>query len=365
MKKRVVFIDRDGTIIVEPAETKQVDRLDLLEFLPGAIGGLTMLARDTSYELVMVTNQDGLGTASFPEESFWPAHNAMLKTLAGEGVRFDNICIDRSFEHENLPTRKPGTGMLQQYLSGEYDLAGSFVVGDRATDLELARRLGGSGIFYGSENHSESVLSTTSWFELAQFLIARERSAKVERTTKETSIRIELGLYGSGRVRISTGIGFFDHMLDLFGHHAGFDLDIDAKGDLHVDEHHLVEDVGIALGEAIARALGGKQGIERYGFLLPMDESLATVALDLSGRSQLEWHAQFHREKVGDLPTEMFPHFFKSLADAVKCSLHIQVTGENEHHKIEAIFKGVARAFRIALKRDPFRRGIPSTKGVL
>jgi imidazoleglycerol-phosphate dehydratase/histidinol-phosphatase len=365
MKKRALFIDRDGTIIVEPKDTFQVDSLERLEFIPGAIGALSALARYTDFELVLVTNQDGLGTASFPEETFRPAHEKMLRILEGEGVVFDAILIDRSFPHENKPTRKPGTGMLLGYMNDGYDLARSFVIGDRATDVQLAKNLGAQGIFFSEQSHGDAVLSSPSWSFIERFITSQMRTAQVTRVTKETSIELDLSLDGSGKISVTTGLGFFDHMLNLLGAHAGFDLRLAAVGDLHVDEHHLIEDVGIVLGEALKKATGAKEGIERYGFLLPMDEALAEIAIDLSGRSALVWNAEFRREKIGDVPTEMFKHFFLSFCDACKCSLHITVRGENEHHKAEAIFKGVGRALCAALKRDPRIRSIPSTKGVL
>lgn len=365
MKKRVLFIDRDGTVLVEPPDTQQIDSLDVFEFIPGAIGALSALSRYTDYEFVMVTNQDGLGTTSFPEETFWPAHNKMLRLLEGEGVIFKEVLIDRSLPAHNSPSRKPGIGMLSEYLTGDYDLARSFVIGDRSTDVELARNLGARAVFLSSQSDPDAALSTASWDEIERFLTAQLRSAQVSRTTAETSISLDLSLYGTGRISVSTGLGFLDHMLHLLASHAGFDLQLVAKGDLHVDEHHLIEDIGIVLGEALKQSLGSKQGVERYGFLLPMDESLAEVAIDLSGRSSLVWSAEFRREKIGDVATEMFKHFFLSLCDSCKCALHISVRGENEHHKAEAIFKGVGRALRQAVARTPRVRTIPSTKGVL
>jgi imidazoleglycerol-phosphate dehydratase/histidinol-phosphatase len=365
MKKRALFIDRDGTVIVEPKDTFQVDSLARLEFIPGAIGALSALARYTDFEFVMVTNQDGLGSESFPEETFWPAHQKMLSILEGEGVVFDEVLIDRSLPHENKPTRKPGTGMLSAYTAGDYDLARSFVIGDRVTDIELAKNLGAQAISFSDEPHSDAVVSSSSWSVIESFLISQMRTARVARTTAETAIELDLSLYGSGSISVSTGLGFFDHMIHLLGANAGFDMRLAAKGDLHVDEHHLIEDVGIVLGEALKSAIASKEGIERFGFLLPMDEALAEIAIDLSGRSSLVWNAEFRRERIGDVPTEMFKHFFLSFCDACKCSLHVSVRGENEHHKAEAIFKGVGRVLRTALKRDPRMRSIPSTKGVL
>lgn len=364
MKKRVLFIDRDGTMIVEPPITKQIDSLDKLEFLPNAITALASIARLKEFELVMVSNQDGLGTSSFPESDFWPVQNSMLTTLRNEGVVFAEILIDRSFPEDNLPTRKPGTAMLTRYMTDEYDLERSFVIGDRETDVQLARNLGCQAIFLSPESAADVALSTNSWKEVEAFVYAQTRYAEYARTTKETSIECKLGLYGSGTCSIATGLGFFDHMLNLLGSHAGFNMTINATGDLYVDEHHLIEDVGIVLGEAISRALKDRSGIARFGFVLPMDEALAQVAIDISGRPELQWKATFNREMLGDVPTEMLKHFFKSLAESLKCALHISVEGENEHHKAEAIFKCVGRAFRSAVGRVR-DQGVPSTKGVL
>jgi imidazoleglycerol-phosphate dehydratase / histidinol-phosphatase len=370
--KKVLFIDRDGTIIAEPVTDQQVDSLEKLEFLPKAISNLRKIAGELEYELVMVTNQDGLGTPSFPEETFWPAHDKMLKTLAGEHVHFAAIHIDRSFPHENKPTRKPGTAMLTQYLSGEYDLANSYVIGDRLTDVQLAQNLGSRAIFFaeaapGTHTYGETLaLTTTDWDEIYRFLRLPARTAEVVRTTNETDIRIRLNLDGQGRADIRTGIGFFDHMLDQLAKHSGADLSITVKGDLHIDEHHTIEDTALALGEAYAKALGDKRGINRYGFLLPMDDVLAQVALDFSGRNWLVWEAEFRREKIGDMPTEMFYHFFKSFTDTAKCNLNVKVAGDNEHHKIEAIFKAFAKSIRMAVARDVKQlHNLPSTKGVL
>lgn len=363
--KKALFIDRDGTIIVEPLEDKQVDSLEKLEFLPGAITALVDLARNTDFELVMVTNQDGLGTDSFPEDDFWPAQNKMLKTLEGEGVIFSEILIDRTFAEENAPTRKPGTGLLTAYMKGDYDLENSFVVGDRSTDIELARNLGAKAISFSEEERSEAELSTTNWSEIARFLKSLPRTVRVSRKTEETDIEIELCLDRTGRKEMSTGLAFFDHMLDQLAKHSGCDLKVTVKGDLHVDEHHTIEDTAIALGDAFQKALGDKRGIERYGFSLPMDDCLAQVALDFSGRPWLVWNAPFSREKIGDMPTEMFMHFFKSFSDAAKCNLNIQAEGDNEHHKIEAIFKALARSLRQAVARDPENMTLPSTKGTL
>lgn len=366
MKRKVLFIDRDGTIIVEPPTDFQIDSLEKLEFIPKAITALAKIAKEGDYELVMVTNQDGLGTESFPEDTFWPAHNKMLKTLEGEGVHFKNILIDRSFEHENLPSRKPGVGMLKEYMQGDLDLENSYVIGDRLTDVKLAMNIGCKAIYFAESSNNDSVLCSTDWDIITSFLLSKDRIAKVKRTTKETDIDIELNLDGSGKTEISTGLGFFDHMLDQIGRHSGCDLTVKVKGDLHIDEHHTIEDTALALGEAFLKALGNKKGIERYGFLLPMDDSLAQVAIDFGGRSWLVWDAEFKREKVGDMPTELFYHFFKSFSDTAKCNLNIKVEGDNEHHKIEAIFKGLAKAIKMAVKQDLTNMSqIPSTKGVL
>ncbi|NVJ48058.1 MAG: bifunctional histidinol-phosphatase/imidazoleglycerol-phosphate dehydratase HisB [Cytophagia bacterium] len=364
--KKVLFIDRDGTIIVEPPTDYQVDSLEKLEFLPGAISNLRKIAEQLDYELVMVTNQDGLGTDSFPEDTFWPAQNKMLKTLENEGVVFDEICIDRTFESENAPTRKPGTGLLTKYIEGEYDLANSYVLGDRKTDIQLAENLGAKAIFISNERDERAALSTISWDEIYQFLRLPDRKAVVQRTTKETDILVELNLDGDGQCDNQTGLGFFDHMLDQLGKHSGADLKVHVKGDLHIDEHHTIEDTALALGEAYLKALGDKMGINRYGFLLPMDEALAQVAIDFSGRPWLVWDAEFMREKVGDMPTEMFMHFFKSFSDTSKSNLNIKVEGENEHHKIEAIFKAFAKAIKMAVTRNENDLDkLPSTKGTL
>lgn len=365
MKKKVLFIDRDGTLIKEPPTDFQVDSLEKLEFIPKAISNLRKIAEECDYELVLVTNQDGLGTDSFPEEDFWPAQNKMLKTLEQENIHFAAIHIDRSFEHEQAPTRKPRTGMLTAYFSEDYDLSNSFVIGDRITDIQLAQNLGSKAIFYG-EHQGDAVLSTQDWDAIYTFLKLPPRKATVHRKTSETDISIELNLDGSGACSISTGLHFFDHMLDQLGKHGSTDLSIQVKGDLHIDEHHTIEDTALALGEAYAKALGDKKGIYRYGFLLPMDDALAQVAIDFGGRPWLVWDAKFSREKVGDMPTEMFFHFFKSFSDSAKCNLNISITGDNEHHKIEAAFKGLARAIKMAVQRDPRNLNqLPSTKGVL
>ena len=374
--KRALFIDRDGTLVIEPPVDYQLDSLEKLVFYPKVFRNLYFIRKQLDFEFVMVTNQDGLGTDSFPEDTFWPAHDKMLKTLEGEGIRFDDILIDRSFPEENSPNRKPRTGMLGRYLSGEYDLANSYVIGDRLTDMQLAANLGAKGIWLRpdddearqllTENTAISpVLITDDWDRITEYLFAGERRATIRRTTKETDILVEVNLDGHGRTEISTGLGFFDHMLDQIGKHSGIDLTVRVKGDLEVDEHHTIEDTAIALGEAFARALGDKRGIGRYGFSLPMDDCLCRVALDFGGRPWLVWNATFHREKIGDMPTEMFYHFFKSFSDAARMNLNIQAEGTNEHHKIEGIFKALARALRMAVKRDITDRELPSTKGVL
>ena len=371
MKKKALFIDRDGTLVVEPPIDYQLDSLDKLEFYPKVFRNLYFIRKNLDFELVMVTNQDGLGTVSFPEDTFWPAHNKMLKTLEGEGIVFEDILIDKSFPEDNAPTRKPRTGMLGKYMTGDYDLEHSFVIGDRQTDVELAKNLGCKAIFMQDEFvlpdelKDICVFQTTDWDVISEFLFAGERKAEVKRTTKETDIYVALNLDGKGQCKISTGLGFFDHMLEQIGKHSGMDLTIQVKGDLHVDEHHTIEDTAIALGEAIYKALGDKRGIERYGYSLPMDDCLCSVALDFGGRAWLVWDAAFHRERVGDMPTEMFLHFFKSLSDSAKMNLNIKAEGANEHHKIEGIFKALARALKMAKKRDIFNYELPSTKGVI
>jgi imidazoleglycerol-phosphate dehydratase/histidinol-phosphatase len=374
MKKKALFIDRDGTLIFEP-EDEQIDSLEKLEFLPKVFRNMYFIQKNLDYELVMVTNQDGLGTASYPEDTFWPAHNKVLRAFENEGVNFDDILIDRSFPHENLPTRKPGTGMLGNYLNGDYDLANSFVIGDRLTDIQLAKNLGAKGILInngdlvelmekqGLANHC--VLVSSDWDDIYACVASPERTAEVVRTTKETSISVHLNLDGSGVCEISTGLHFFDHMLIQIGRHSGVDLKIDVKGDLEVDEHHTIEDTALALGEAFRKAVGQKLGMERYGFCLPMDDCLALAAIDFGGRPWLVWDAEFKREKVGDMPTEMFLHFFKSFSDAALCNLNIKAEGTNEHHKIEAIFKATAKAIKMAVKRDIFNFELPTTKGKL
>ena len=363
--QKILFIDRDGTIIKEPPEDFQVDSLEKLEFIPGAITNLKRIKDEHDFLFVMVTNQDGLGTDSFPEETFWPAHNKMLKTLEGEGVIFDEILIDKSFESEKLPTRKPQTGLLTHYINGNYDLKNSYVIGDRNTDVQLAKNLGSKSIVLGKE-HDEAFFVAKHWNDIYRYLRLPDRIGKVVRKTNETDIKIEVNLDGSGKTQITTGLAFFDHMLDQIGRHAGIDLKINVQGDLNVDEHHTVEDTALALGDAFLQALGDKKGISRYGFLLPMDDSLAQVALDLGGRPWLVWDAEFKREKIGDVPTEMFYHFFKSFSDASKSNLNIKVEGNNEHHKIEAIFKALAKCLKMAVLRNETELSkLPSTKGML
>jgi len=366
--KRVLFIDRDGTIIREPSDF-QVDRLEKVRFLPGVITYLAKLASETDFELAMVTNQDGLGTDGFPEESFDLAQNFVLQTLADEGIDFSGIFIDRTFPHDNAPTRKPGLGMLGKYFNGEYDLANSYVIGDRSTDVELAKNLGAKAIYIKNENFQlepdkiQPTLIVDGWKEIYELLRQPDRMAAHRRTTKETDIVVELNFDGSGASEISTGISFFDHMLEQLARHGGIDLKIQAKGDLHIDEHHTIEDVAITLGEAFSLALADKRGLERYGFCLPMDDCLAQVAIDFGGRNWIVWDAEFKREKIGEMPTEMFFHFFKSFSDKALCNLNVKAEGAIEHHKIEAIFKAFAKAIRMALRREGTE--LASTKGVL
>lgn len=374
MKKKALFIDRDGTLIYE-TDDEQIDSLEKLEYLPKVFRNMYFIQKNLDYELVMVTNQDGLGTASFPEETFWPVHNKVLNAFEKEGVVFDDILIDRSFPHDNLPTRKPGTGMLGKYLIGDYDLANSFVIGDRLTDIQLAKNLGAKGILINNGDLVEQmekqglikhcVLVSDDWDDIYTCVASPERTAEVVRTTKETSILVQINLDGSGVSEISTGLHFFDHMLNQICRHSGVDLKIEVKGDLEVDEHHTIEDTALALGEAFRKAVGQKIGMERYGFCLPMDDCLAMSAIDFGGRPWLVWEADFKREKVGDMPTEMFMHFFKSFSDAALCNLNIKAEGTNEHHKIEAIFKATAKAIKMAVKRDIFNFDLPTTKGKL
>lgn len=361
--KKVLFIDRDGTLIIEP-EDEQIDGFDKLKFYPGVLQYLSRIAYEMDYELVMVSNQDGLGTKSFPEDTFWPVQNFIIDTLANEGVIFNEILIDRSFPDDNMPTRKPRTGMLTHFMKGNYDLDNSFVIGDRLTDVQLALNLGCGSILLSNTSDYEATFTTSSWQEIYQFLKDQPRKSRIYRSTSETSIQIEVNLDGSGKKDIHTGLGFFDHMLEQISKHANIDLKVAVKGDLEVDQHHTIEDTAIALGEVFNRALGLKKGIERYGFLLPMDDCLAQVAIDFGGRPWINWDVVFKREMVGDVPTEMFYHFFKSFSDSARCNLNIKAEGENEHHKIEAIFKAFAKSIKMAVKRND-SYGIPSTKGVL
>ncbi len=355
--KKLLFIDRDGTLIEEPQD-EQIDSFDKLKFTQGVFKNLGFIRQHLDFKFVMVSNQDGLGTSSFPEDTFWPVHNFILQTLEGEGITFDDILIDRHFPADNSPMRKPGTGMLTEYLNNEaYDLAGSYVIGDRETDAQLAKNIGCRALILGRDG--------MDWDKISEILFAGERIAEVKRTTKETDIEIKINLDGSGKTDISTGLGFFDHMLEQIGKHGMIDLTIHTKGDLEVDEHHTIEDTAIALGECIYKALGNKRGIERYGYCLPMDDCLCQVALDFGGRPWLVWDAEFHREKVGEMPTEMFLHFFKSLSDSAKMNLNIKAEGQNEHHKIEGIFKALARSLKMAIQRDIYHFELPSTKGAL
>jgi len=363
--KKVLFIDRDGTMIREP-EDFQVDLLEKLRFLPGAITNLAKIAVETEFVLVMVTNQDGMGTVGFPESAFYPAQNFVLQTLADEGIEFTDVYVDTTFAHENAPTRKPGTGMLGKYLTGEYDLANSYVIGDRPTDVQLARNLGAKAIYIRNENFpldGDEAFVVSTWDEIYELLRRPDRVVNHRRTTKETDIAVELNLDGTGKADISTGISFFDHMLEQIARHGSIDLKIEAKGDLHIDEHHTIEDVAITIGEAFSIALADKRGMERYGFCLPMDDCLAQVAIDFGGRNWIVWDAEFKREMIGEMPTEMFFHFFKSFSDKALCNLNIKAEGTIEHHKIEAIFKAFAKAIKMAVRREG--NSLPSTKGVL
>jgi len=373
IKKKVLFIDRDGTVLIEPPVTYQVDTLEQMEFLPGVLRNLYFIRQKLDFEWALVTNQDGLGTSVYPQEHFDSVQAKFLQTLGNEGIQFDKIFIDTSFPEDNLPTRKPGTALLTEYFTEDYDLENSFVIGDRYTDVELAKNMGCKAIYLSEDLEilkekellEYCALQTTSWDKITEFLFAGERTATIIRTTKETDIHIELNLDGSGKCSIDTGLKFFDHMLEQIGRHSGSDLTIHVKGDLQVDEHHTIEDTAIALGEAFGKALGNKRGIERYGFYLPMDDCLCSVALDFGGRAWLVYDVDFKREYVGDLPTEMVLHFFKSFSDAAKMNLNIKAEGENEHHKIEGIFKALAKSIKMAVKRDIYQYELPSTKGIL
>lgn len=355
--KRILFIDRDGTLIEEP-EDEQIDSFDKLKFTEGVFGNLAFLRSKGDFEFVMVSNQDGLGTPSFPEDTFWPVHDFVIRTLAGEGITFDDILIDRHFPEDNADTRKPATGLVRKYMDNpEYDMAGSYVIGDRDTDRQFAENIGCKALILGRDG--------MTWDKITDIIFAGERTVEVVRTTKETDITVRLNIDGSGKCDISTGLGFFDHMLEQIAHHGMMDLTVRTAGDLHVDEHHTIEDTAIALGECLLKALGSKRGIERYGFCLPMDDSLCSVALDFGGRPWLVWDAEFRREKIGDMPTEMFLHFFKSLSDSARMNLSIQARGDNEHHKIEGIFKALARSLRMAVRRDVRHFELPSSKGML
>jgi len=378
--KRVLFIDRDGTLINEAPPTYQIDSFSKLEFYPNIFQYMSRIASELDYELVMVSNQDGLGTSSFPEDTFYPVHNFIMKSLENEGIHFKNVLIDRTFPKDNAPTRKPGIGMFGSYLNNDtYDVPNSFVIGDRITDVQLAKNLDCKAIWINNHSNLGSTevkdareeldkviaLETTLWKDIYEFLKLGLRQVIHERNTNETQIHVELNLDGSGKAKIETGLGFFDHMLEQIARHAKLDLSIQTKGDLHIDEHHTIEDTGLALGEAFGKAVADKRGMERYGFALPMDEAEAKVLIDFGGRNWLVWNAEFKREKIGEMPTEMFFHFFKSFSDAAKCNLNIECRGDNEHHKIEAIFKAFAKAIRMAVKRDPMSNYLPSTKGVL
>lgn len=373
--KKALFIDRDGTLIVEPPDDYQVDSLEKLEFLPGVFRAMHTISRHLDYDLVMVTNQDGLGTESYPEEDFIKVQQKMLTAFENEGVVFDDILIDRSWPSDNLPTRKPGTGLLTAYMTGEYDLADSYVIGDRITDIELAANLGAKGILVGDSKkkdelksaslESSCVLVSDDWQEIAAFLLLPGRSSVVNRETSETTINVTVSLDGTGKAEIESGLGFFDHMLEQIARHSGCDIEIKVKGDLHRDEHHTIEDTGLALGKAFHQALGSKRGIERYGFFLPMDDSAVLAGIDFGGRSWLNWNAEFKREMIGDMPAEMFSHFFHSFCEEAKCNLYIKATGNNEHHKIEAIFKAFARSIKMAVKREALNFELPTTKGLL
>jgi len=375
MKQKALFIDRDGTLIVEPPVDYQVDSLEKLEFLPGVFRNLYRLRRNTDYKLVIVSNQDGLGTDGYPMEKFEQVQDKMVTSFSNEGVEFDDILIDPSLPEDGSPDRKPGTGMLRKYMDGTYDLANSYVIGDRLTDIELARNLGAKGICLGPREMQQEieqkgleetcVLLTMSWDEIYSFIRSSVRKATISRHTNETDISVSLSLDGEGKTSISTGLGFFDHMLDQIGRHGGFDLTVKVDGDLYVDEHHTVEDTALVLGEAFLKAIGNKKGLQRYGFTLPMDDCLASVAVDFGGRPWLVWEAEFKREKIGDVPTELFHHFFKSFSDTAQCNLNVKAEGTNEHHKIEAIFKSFSKALKSAAAVDPESDRLPSTKGTL
>ena len=378
MKKKVLFIDRDGTLIKETVD-EQIDTFEKMIFYPKVFTWLGKIAKELDYELVMITNQDGLGTQAFPEETFWPVHNFIIKTFENEGVNFNKVFLDRTFPHENANTRKPGTGLLTEYFTEDYDLQNSYVIGDRLTDMELAKNLGSKGIFINDNTNLGTseitikrdeldeyiALESNDWEQIYTFLKLKNRTATLKRKTNETDIDIQLTLDGSGKSDIDTGIAFFDHMLDQLARHGNMDLKIFVKGDLEVDEHHTIEDTAIALGEVFSKALGDKLGIERYGFCLPMDDCLAQVAIDFGGRNWLVWEAEFKREMIGKMPTEMFFHFFKSFSDGARANLNIKAEGTNEHHKIEAIFKAFAKAIKVAVKRDADKMILPSTKGML
>lgn len=379
MKRRLLILDRDGTLIIEPKDDPQIDALEKLKFYPKVMTYLSKIVATFDFEVIMITNQDGLGTDIFPEAGFWAVQNMMAATLQGEGIAFSDVLIDRSFPEDNAPTRKPRTGLLTPYMNEAYDLENSFVIGDRLTDMELAKNLGAKGIWINNypelaveelsttiQNLEDTIAFTSNdWAKIYEFFRLELRTATVKRTTKETDISIELNLDGTGTANNHTGIGFFDHMLDQLARHSGCDLKVHVKGDLHIDEHHTIEDTALALGTAFYEALGNKLGIERYGYCLPMDDCLAQVALDFGGRNWIVWEAEFKREKIGAMPTEMFFHFFKSFSDAAKCNLNIKAEGENEHHKIEAIFKAFAKAIKMAKRRDPNHLQLPTTKGVL
>ena len=379
--RKILFIDRDGVLVKEPPITYQLDSFDQLEFYPNVFKYLGKIAAEFNFELVMVTNQDGLGTASFPENTFWPIQNLLVNSLKNEGIHFSDIYIDKTLPEQNAPTRKPGVAMLLKYFNNpDYDLVNSFVIGDRITDMQLAKNLGAKGIWLNTDESKGAaevnttiealrkeviVLESLDWKDIYEFLKSPDRKVQHDRITNETKIKVNINLDGKGNSSISTGLPFFDHMLDQLARHGNIDLAIECKGDLHIDEHHTIEDTGLALGEAIVKALGDKRGIERYGFLLPMDDCLAQVAIDFGGRNWIVWEAEFKREKIGDMPTEMFFHFFKSFSDAAKCNLNIKASGDNEHHKIESIFKAFAKAIKMAVKKDINNDSLPSTKGVL